>query len=276
MFPPRARFSGALSFAVGLFAVIASSFTHNVCAQQTAATAPYVINLTPQDSMLVEWRPTQKVSAPKELSAPSESNKLAEANAQFVKSLLEVLQDALITNLQARVTLESFALEKGRVRLGGVLLRDAKIGLRLKNDGVQRLSDALLHRYGNNPKKPAWLGVLQLAKFGIYNDLEIRLSLGELSLRQLAIDAEALKVAGLALNADVGPNSSDSETPASRDEFRAILRVLQQAAISRAEANLNLEHLAAHRLKLSLEGAALKDLHVLVALRRADASPPSP
>jgi len=209
-------------------------------------------------------------------SATLPRSSATDANTKFVNSLLELLQDALITKLQARVTLEKVAVEKGRVRLSGVLLRDAKIGLRLKNDGAQKLADTLLSRYGGKPNAPSWLRVLHLAKYGIYNDLEFSLTLEELRLRELAIDADALQVEGFGVHADAGPNQDEGEAPVSDDALRAILRVLQKSAITRAEAHLNLDHLAARRLKLDLDGFALKNLHILVALRRADVSEATP
>lgn len=253
---------------LGIMLVVTGSW-QQARAQQAPNDFSYQIRLSSRDRMDVQWRPPASQGLASLSSMPQATQ---DADTRFKNSLLEVLQNALITKLQARVTLESVTVEKGRVRLSGVLLRDAKIGLRIQNENAQRLVDTLLQRYDQKEDTPPWLRVLQLAKFGIYNDLEIGLSLEELSLRHLAVDADALKVVGLAVRADGGSNQNPVEATEETDQFRAILRVLQQAAISRAEAHLNLDHLEAKRLKLALEGGALKNLHILVALRRADSA----
>jgi hypothetical protein len=229
----------------------------------------YRLALTPGDTLTVQWRPGSARAANTASSGSASAS--APVNEEFVKSLMSVLENAMINRISAKVSLESVAVEKGRVRLTGVLLRDVDIGLKLKNDGARRLADLLFDRYGKQPDAPSWARVLPLARLGILNDLEIGLKLDELGVSELGVDADALQVEGFGVRADAGPNENASSRSESDDTLRAILRVLQRAAISRAEAHVNLDHLAADRLKLSLRDLSLKKLHVfLILLRTSD------
>lgn len=261
--------------------------TSSIGAQPTRSTS-FQLALTPSNTMTVLWRPVPIKPVASPLPVPQQSpdaaptssdvpvaNKLiteaTKADTPFINQLLSVLQEALITKLQARVSLDKATVEKGRIHLSGVLLRDVDIGLRLSNDGARRLASALHDRYGQGADAPSWTRVLPLARVGIFNDFEVSLKLDELRLRELDLAADALEVEGFLIQADAGPKEREATTPLPSDTLQAILKVLQSIVISRAEAHLNLTRLTARRLRLSLNGLALKNLRVLVALRRADA-----
>jgi hypothetical protein len=289
------------------------SFSHRAFAQKTGPSSRTInpsrtefrFPITASDIVTVQWRPVshppQQLPSPqhptqlvesqpvltgqKELPAPATSATQNpapqpqpatqhEVDSEFLNKLLSALQDVLLTRLEGRVSLEKVTLDQGKIRLEGVLLRDAKIGLRLKNDAARRFAHTLLERYGSAAGAPPWTKTLRVASLGIYNDLEIELTLHELGVRRLTVDADALYVEGLGLEAYSGSGEESTlpqdKAAASGDVLQSLFQVLRRAAISRAEAHLRLDNLAAKRLQLDLEGTNLEGLSIAVALRRSD------
>jgi hypothetical protein len=219
--------------------------------------------LVPKNSAL----PTSIITDASDLVQPGSSNAVSHANqsdAAFINQLLSVLQDALITNVRAQVSLKKVSVNQGKVHLGGVMLRNLDIGLRLSNKGARRLAGALYARYGQTSDAPSWARLLPLARAGFINDLEVNLQLEELSLRELDLDAQALQIEGLLVQAAAGAGVREGITMPNNDVLQAIAKLLQSIAVSRVEANISLAHVSAKHLRISLGGGALKNLRILV------------
>jgi hypothetical protein len=192
---------------------------------------------------------------------------------RFINEIIKLLNDAVITDLDAKVSLESTEIEHGRVRLRGVLLQNLRVGLRLNARGTRRLIDLIGQRYGNGHQISAqqnqFSQMLEILKLGIFNRLEVGIRLKELRIRDLSVNADALDVKGLRLLANA--RTPHNPAPQRADTFSQLMNLLQRTTISRVEAHAGLEKLAARRLKLQLQGIALEEFGIDLKLLRQDA-----
>ncbi len=199
-----------------------------------------------------------------------ESSPASLSQAQ-VDDLLRVLNDAALTHLEAKVSVEKVEVRGGRVRLRGVHLRDVRLGLSLRARGTRALLESLAARSPRSEELAAILGVVQL---GIYNSLDIGLRLKSLGLRELSLDADALKVDGLAAWANARLGRSEEtirlDGSAGAPALTSLAHLLSKASVSRAETGLSLPALNARALKLSLNGLSLEELWVGFDLRRSN------
>jgi len=207
--------------------------------------------------------PTPAVSA----SVPS-SSLTPEVDAEFLNQLLALVSEAVITKLDARVSLESLDVKNGRVRLEGLRLQNLQVGLLLKASGARRMADALQKRHGGRTDQD-WTQWLEILKLGLFNHIEVSVRLKELRVRRLALDADNLQVEGLLLQ--VGATPPDPVTGRARsDTLQTLMQILRTTALSRVKAHAGLDKLAAKRVHLLLEGTALEGLSVNLALLRKE------
>ncbi|MDQ3814030.1 MAG: hypothetical protein M3347_08770 [Armatimonadota bacterium] len=192
-----------------------------------------------------------------------------EIDAELINQLLSLLNDAVITKLDARVSLESLDVKAGRVRIEGLRLQNFQIGLLLKAKGARRLAETLQNRFGGSPNAPDWLQWLDILKLGLFNHIEVSVRLKELRVRQLALDADDLQVEGLLLQVGATPPDPVTGKPRS-DTLQTLLQILRHTALTRIKAHAGLDKLAAKRIHLDLNGAALEGFSVKIALLRQD------
>ena len=214
----------------------------------------------------------QEASAPATSVPPGAAlnhQQSGDADSALINQLLTLLDGAIITKLDARVSLESFKVESGRVHLEGVLIKNFELGLRLNTAGTQRLIKVLQDRYGRNASgaQDQWSHALQILKLGIFDKIEIAIRLRELKVRRLALDSEGLQLEGLLLQIGATPNDPVTGKPKS-DTIGTLIDFLRRTALNRIKVHAGLEHLAARQLRLDLEGVELQGFSVGVALLR--------
>jgi hypothetical protein len=192
------------------------------------------------------------------------------ASQQLVDSIVSLLNDAVITQLDAKVSLEGVDVQSGRVRLRGVLLRDLKIGFRLNARGTRKLIEALAAR--PSPRERELAGLLGIVKLGLFNKLEVALRLDALCVRELSLDAKALKVEELHVwaQAQAGSKSIIERGAPSADLLLKVAALLSRTSINSISTGLSLRDLDAQRLRVQLSGVALDRLFVGLTLGRAD------
>jgi len=149
--------------------------------------------------------------------------------------------------------------------------------LRLNTRGTKKLVEMLAERNARQAKPAAkpqpsqFAQILEILKSGIFNRLDISLNLKSLRVRELAVDADKLHVAGLLVTDGARGHKSDGTTTLPAGTLRTLIEVLRRTSLSRVEAHAGLDRLAAQRLRLSLSGTALQGLAVGLSLRREDA-----
>lgn len=173
------------------------------------------------------------------------------AEPELINQILSLFGEAVITRLDARVSLESFEVEEGRVRLTGVLLKNLNVGLRLNAKGTQRLAQTLQQRYAQKPATSQLGQLLEIIKLGIFNQLEINVHLDELRVRRLAIDAEDLELQGLLLQVGATPPDPVTGKPRS-DTLQTLLDILRRTSLNQIKAEAGIEKLRASRAHLEL------------------------
>gem|GEM_PF-5417549 len=241
-------------------------------------------------------RPALAQALPRSL-APSETsptriptNNKGEVDPNFVNQILSILNDAVITRLDAQVSLESAKVQNGRVRLEGLRLRNFNLGLRLNAGAAKRLAEAFQNHYAAQdasrgasaaasanslpiaPAKPSQnqlTQVLEILKLGLFNRLEFSIHLSELNIKRLALDTDALDVEGLLLKVGATPNDPVTGKPRN-DTLAILIDILRQTALTHIKAHAGLDKLSARRVNLDLEGTSLEGLSITVALLRVD------
>jgi hypothetical protein len=183
----------------------------------------------------------------------------------LLRGILDVLSDAVITRLDARVSLERAEVKGARVRLENLTLRDLNIGVLLSARGAKKLADMARGEQAN-----ALAPLLELARLGLFNRIEVSIRLRELKLRRLALDADDLDVRGLMLQ--VGATPPDADGRVRSDTLGQILEVLRHTALNQVKAHAALEKLAARRIRLTVQGVALQGFGVTLALTREESN----
>ncbi|HEX8832615.1 MAG TPA: hypothetical protein VF719_00365 [Abditibacteriaceae bacterium] len=190
---------------------------------------------------------------------------------EVLQQILGLLNEAVITDLDAKISLESAKVQHGRVRLQGVSLHDLRIGIKLSARGAKKLAnlvEAQLPASGStteNDIRP----LLQILKLGLYDDIELMVRLRELRVRRVAVDADALALNGLLLQVGAKPINPVTGKPQS-DTWSQLLHLLRNTALQRIKAHAGLDELLAKRLKAQVEGVALEGFSVGLVLRRND------
>ena len=196
---------------------------------------------------------------------------------RLLNGILELLRDAVITDVGAEISLEKTEVSTGRVRLSGVVIENFRIGLRLNARGTKRLVEMLAARNTPNGKTISqaqpnqFAQILEILKLGIFNRLDISLRLKSLRVRELAIDADKLHVGGLLVTANAQGHKDSTTTKLPAGTLRNLIEVLRRTSLSRVEAHAGLDKLSAQHLRLVLSGTALEGLSVGLSLRREDA-----
>lgn len=193
-----------------------------------------------------------KASSPKEIDPAT------------LDALLKIFQEATITQLDAKISLESLSVQNGRVKLRGLRLHDLKLGVRLSSQGATQLAEWMRGQMGANSPLEA---VLQIVRLGLFNRIEIGFSLGDLEVRALDLDSDQLRIEDALVAA--GVESSPTPFKPSDTTLAKFLSVVQSAAFNRASLQAGLGHLAAKRVKIRIEGLGLDNLHVGLGLNRS-------
>lgn len=209
--------------------------------------------------------------------APQIPSATIEPDAQFVNGLLALLDHVTIKHIVAKVSLDSFRVQNGRIRLSGVVLRNLNVGLRLNADSARRFADLMQRRQaasgvGSSSQKSQFSQMLAILKLGLYNRIEVGLQLRELRLNELALDLDRLSTKDLLLQVGATPNDPKTGKPRS-DTVAAIIEILRQTALQRVKVHAGLDELSARRIKLHLQGAQISGLALNFMLARDDALP---
>jgi hypothetical protein len=207
-------------------------------------------------------------------SSPTAST-TAEPEAELINQVLSLLGEAVVTRLDARVSLESLEVEQGHVRLTGVSLKNLNVCLRLNARGAQRLAQTLQQRAGKtsaDAKRPL-MQLFEILKLGLFNRLEINIHLDELNVRRIAINTEDLQIEGLLLQVGATPPDPVTGKPRS-DTLQTLMEILRRTSLNRIKAEAGLDKLSAGRAHLDLDGIALTGFSVAVVLARQDNSAP--
>lgn len=192
--------------------------------------------------------------------------------AEFFNQLLAIVSEAAITHIDARVSLESLAVDKGRIHLTGLLLQNLDVGLRLNTRGARRVAEMMQNRLGATPQARQWAPILEILKLGVFDRIEVGVRLRELRVRRLSVRADRLDVQGLLLQVGVTPNDPATGKPRG-DTLQTLIAILRRTALSRVKATAALEKLAARRINLATEGVALSGLSIGVLLARRNEGP---
>jgi len=201
----------------------------------------------------------------------------SQPDSELINQVLALLGEAVITRLDAKVSLESVEVDKGRIRLSGLLLKNLDVGLRLNARATQRLAQTLQQRYAQNPSssRQQLTQFLEILKLGVFNQLEINVHLSELGVRQINVDADDLQVEGLLLQVGATPPDPITGKPRS-DTLQTLMDILRRTALNRIKAEAGLEKLNARRARIELNGLALQGFSLRVVLARAEKSQPQP
>ena len=205
---------------------------------------------------------SQSLSAPPTQIGAAQLDTARPGDEQLVNEILALLNDAVITRFEARLSLESFNLGKGHVDLRGVRLQNFNLGLRLKPRAAKRLV-SLGERYLSNEKTASYFDILRLA---VFNDIEFGIHLTELRIAAVKINADDLQVKGLVLHAGATP-PQEIAAQGSRDALTSILR---RAILHQVQVHAGLEKLSARRLQVQVQQVALHGLRVGLAMRKND------
>jgi hypothetical protein len=222
----------------------------------------------------VTTQPT-RIGAAVTPAATPPSGSSAAPDPELVNQLLALLGDAVITRLDARVSLESVALQQGRVLLSGVSLKNLNVGLRLNARGTQRLASMLQQRYSGGPSasKQQWTQLLEIMKLGLFNQLEISVHLDELAVRQLEVDAADAEVEGLLVRAGTTPVGERRNTTR-QGNLQTLMEILRRSALNDIQADAGIQKLHAGRATLELNGLALRGFSVGFLLARPPTDSP--
>jgi hypothetical protein len=186
-----------------------------------------------------------------------------QADEQTINEILALLDGATITNLQAKVKLESFKLGKGTVELRGLKLEKFDLALRLKPKAARRLFEIAERNLPDSQKPP---GLFEILKFGVFRDIELVIHFDELSLAYLKAAATELDVQGLLLNA--GITAPEPQETKERDSRAALLAILKRAVKKQIEVHAGLEKLSARQINATVQKVALLGFRVGLSLRR--------
>jgi hypothetical protein len=115
---------------------------------------------------------------------------------------------------------------------------------------------------------PEWAPILAIIRMGVYDNVEVDLSLKELYLGGVSLDADNLEVDGLFGYAGVTPPDPVTGKPTS-DTLESLMRFLRNTTMNHVKLHAGLDLLAAKRAKIRLENVGLDGLHIGVSLRRA-------
>ncbi|MDF2441016.1 MAG: hypothetical protein JWN98_2000 [Abditibacteriota bacterium] len=220
--------------------------------------------------------PVKRRDAVAHTSFASAASGATSVDDRLLNGILELLRDAVITDVDAKISLEKTEVSSGRVRLSGLLIENFRIGLKLNARGTKKLVE-MLATHNAQKAQPAAQGrpnqfaqILEILKLGIFNRLDISLKLKTLRVRELAVDADKLHVGGLLITAGARGHESASATTLTPGALRSLIEVLRRTSLSRVEAHAGLDKLSAQSLRVSLSGTALEGLAVGVSLRRED------
>jgi hypothetical protein len=186
-------------------------------------------------------------------------------DSRVVQQVLDILKDAVITRVDGQVSLEKLVAKKARVRLNNLVLRNLDVGLRLNARGAQRLATLVDEQSSNDSLKP----ILEIARLGLFNKIELSVRLRELRVRYLGVDADDLNLEGLLLQVGATPNDPVTGRPRS-DTLAQVLHILRNTALNRIQAHAGLDELTARRIRLDIQGVSLESFGVTVALIRED------
>ena len=199
--------------------------------------------------------------------------------------ILELVRDAVITDVNAKISLEKVETSAARIRLKGLLIKNFRLGLRLNARGTKKLVNLLAKRNTESMKLTAnnqisnnqnaekantFAQILEILKIGIFNKLDISLNMKSLRIRELSVDADQLQIAGLLVAAGAKGNNANFNSTLSSGTLRNFMEVLRRISLSRVEAHAGLDHLSARKLRLALSGTALEGFSVGFALGRED------
>ena len=194
---------------------------------------------------------------------PSTGSTQVQADDQTINEILALLDGATITQLQAKVKLESFKLGKGTVELRGLKLEKFDLALRLKPKAARRLFEIAERNLPDSQKPP---GLFEILKFGVFRDIELEIHFDELSVAYLKAVATELDVQGLLLNAGItGPEPPEIK---GRDSRAALLAILKRAVQRQIEVHAGLEKLSARQINATVQKVALLGFRVGLSLRR--------
>lgn len=186
-----------------------------------------------------------------------------QADDQTINEILALLDGATITQLQAKVKLESFKLGKGTVELRGLKLEKFDLALRLKPKAARRLFEIAERNLPDSQKPP---GLFEILKFGVFRDIELAIHFDELSIAYLKAAATELDVQGLLLNAGItGPEPPEIK---GQDSRAALLAILKRAIQKQIEVHAGLEKLSARQINATVQKVALLGFRVGLSLRR--------
>ncbi len=186
---------------------------------------------------------------------------------EMVKQVLAILEEAVITRLDAKVSLDGLDVSSGHVRLKGVSLKNVDIGVRLSARGARKLADLGAQNGWDGEISP----ILEILRLGLFKKVEVGLQLRELRITDLELNADKLLIEEVF--AQVGARPPDPKTGKPPVEtLESITNVLRRTALSRIKVQAGLEHLAARRVKLRIQGTSLEGLHIGLSLQRFGSS----
>lgn len=241
--------------------------------------------------LLAQQPVTQSATRPALTAGAKPASTTADLDPVFVNQLLSIFKEAAITKIDAQVSLESLKVNKGRIRLRGLHIRNFEVGLRLNAGTARHLAETLQNHYAPNrprtvpgpnlglnqasnqaaPAPSQWTQILEILKLGLYNRLEFSIRLRELYIKELTLDTQALDIEGALLKVGATPNDPVTGKPRS-DTLSMLIDILQHTALTHIKAHAGLDKLAAQRAHLVLTGTDLEGLAINVALIREDTS----
>ena len=215
----------------------------------------------------------QKVAQPRAATPASATTAIVAGNDQseLIHGLLDILNDAVITRLDAKVSLERASVQGATVRLEKLALRNLDIGVLLSARGAKRLAELVRKQGGTEAN--ALTPLLEIARLGLFNRIEVSVRLRELSLRRLDVVADDLDVRGLLLQ--VGATPPDAHGNLRSDTLSQVLEILRHTALNKVRAHAGLDKLAAKRVRVQLDGLALQGLAVALILSRDEHDSPA-